>query len=138
MQAARKYDYESATVRPQRPAFASEGKASTAVGKHKRISYGHKSTMFRAVFLTAILLIATIGFTAYGVQIKYSINETNTEIASVQSQIDNLNLEISQQMSPSTIEAKALEIGMVRPTRNQQVYLEGTGAPNVAIAKAND
>ena len=136
MQAARKYDYETtkAKFQSQNQAFSSPKKAS---GKHKRISHGHKSTMFRAVFLTAVLVLVMLGITAYEVQIRYAINETNSEIAAVQSQIDNLNLEISQQMSPSAIEEKALEIGMMRPTGNQQVYLEGTGAPNVAIANAN-
>ena len=135
MQAARKYDYETVTIKPQNQAFSSHKKAPR---KHKRISYGHKSTMFRAVFLSAILLLVMLCITAYEVQIRYAINETNSEISAIQSEIDNLNLEISQQMSPSTIEAKALEIGMIRPSGNQQVYLEGTGAPNVAIANAND
>lgn len=135
MQAARKYDYETAPIKPQNQTFPSPKKTPS---KRKRISHGHKSIMFRAVFLSAGLLLVMLCITAYKVQIRYAINETNNEISALQSQIDNLNLEISQQVSPSTIEAKALEIGMIRPTGNQQVYLEGTGASDVEIANAND
>ena len=134
MQAARNYSYQTA-MNPQQ--HVGEVSVKRAPAKYKRISPNHKSTMFRVVFLCAILLIVMIGLTAYGVQIKYAINQVNDEIDAIQSQIDTLNLEISQQMSPATIESRATEMGMVRPNRSQQVYLEGNAAPNVAIANAN-
>ena len=134
MQAARDYSYETA-MNPQQ--YGGVVSVKRVPAGYKRISPNHRSAMFRVVFLCAILLIVMIGLTAYGVQIKYAINQVNDEITAIQSQIDTLNLEISQQMSPAMIESKATEMGMIRPSRNQQVYLEGNAAPNVAIANAN-
>lgn len=132
MQAMKKYHHYNIKMPYQVNAVKRE------LALERRISPIHKSIMVRALFLIAALLIVMIGFMAYGVQVKYAINETEDEIATLQSQIDALNLEINEVASPTIIESKAKELGMVYPSADQRRYLNSADGSDVAFADAGE
>ena len=129
MQAVKSYHKHHNLIRSS----AAAGRAGAA---EKRISPLHRTFLLRTIVMIAILLIVMIGFMAYSVQIRYNINETNNQIAQLQSRIDELNLQINEVATPAMIESRAKELGMVYPSMDQRRYLN-TGNEGVAYAEAS-
>ena len=71
----------------------------------RRIRNRNRRIMFRSLFLAGIVLVVGLAFLAYGSQINYRINETEANIAKIQNEIDNLNVEIAANSSPEIIES---------------------------------
>ena len=96
-------------------------------------------TQDRGLFLAGIVLVVGLAFLAYGSQINYRINETEANIAKIQNEIENLNVEIAANSSPEIIEKKAMEeLGMEYPNASQYVYLDRTSKSDVQTAKKDD
>ena len=137
MQTAEKFDYynsESVNDKKEEKQGIKKGDAKEKV---RRFRY-QKRLMFRALFMAAIVMVVGIGFTAYGTSIKYQINETNLAIEKLQTEIDDLNLQVTANTAPEVIEQKAIsELGMEYPTASQYVYIN-SGTGGVYTADANN
>ena len=133
MQTARQYNYSE-----NNSEYINKNKAENlkVVKNKERLFRSQKKLMFKALFMSAVILVVGIGFIAYGTSIKYQINETNEAIADLQTEINDLNLQVTANMSPGAIETKAInELGMEYPTASQYVYINsGTGTVYTADA----
>lgn len=133
MQTARQYNYSE-----NNSEYINKNKAENlkVVKNKERLFRSQKKLMFKALFMSAVILVVGIGFIAYGTSIKYQINETNAAIADLQTEINDLNLQVTANMSPGAIETKAInELGMEYPTASQYVYINsGTGTVYTADA----
>lgn len=85
---------------------------------------------FRLLLLTAlagVLCIALILTTAYAASVKYHINTMIKENEVIQGEIENLNVKIESASNIQIVEAKAaIELGMIYPTPEQLVYIDGS------------
>lgn len=134
MQTARQYNYGE--VNSEYTSRSSSEKLKVVKNK-ERLFRSQKTLMFKALFMVAVLLVVGIGFIAYGTSIKYQINETNAAIAELQTEINDLNLQVTASMSPGAIETKAInELGMEYPTASQYVYIN-SGSGTVYTADAD-
>lgn len=85
---------------------------------------------FRMLMLTVfagILCVGLILSTAYSASVKYHINTLIKENAVIQGEIENLNVKIESASNIQIVEAKAtIELGMVYPTAEQLVFIDGS------------
>ena len=128
MQTARRFDHGADNDR-----YGVKNKKSEkfrVVKNNEALFKSQKKLMFKA-------LLVGVSFTAYGTSVKYQINETNAAIAELQTEIDDLNLQVTTNMSPEVIESKAVaELGMEYPSSSQYVYINsGTGTVYTASAE---
>lgn len=135
MQTARKYDYNSNNDR--NGVNNKKSDKFKIVKNNEPLFRSQKMLMFKALIMAGILLLVGVSFTAYGTSIKYQINETNVAIAELQTEIDDLNLQVTTNMSPEVIESKAVaDLGMEYPSSSQYVYINsGTGTVYTASAE---
>ena len=74
-----------------------------------------------------ILCVGLILSTAYSASVKYHINTLIKENAVIQGEIENLNVKIESASNIQIVEAKAtIELGMVYPTAEQLVFIDGS------------
>ena len=105
----------------------------------RRIRNKNRKIMFRSLFLFGIVLVVGLAFLAYSSQINYRINETEQNIAKLENEIENLNLEIAANSSPEIIEKKAIEeLGMEYPNASQYIYLDRVTREDVQTARTDD
>lgn len=84
-----------------------------------------RNLIFFTFLLIGAIAIGLICSVAYSESIKHDINKAHSEIASIQEEIDNLNLKIEEGKNIGTIEKKALrDLGMVYPTADQFKYVD--------------
>ena len=85
---------------------------------------------FRLLILTVLIGLLCIGViltTAYAASVKYHINTMIKENEVIQGEIENLNVKIESASNIQIVESKAAtELGMVYPTPEQLVYINGT------------
>jgi len=85
---------------------------------------------FRLVLLTVFIGVLCIGLilsTAYAASVKYHINSMIEENEVIQGEIENLNVKIESASNIQIVEAKAItELGMVYPSAEQLVFIDGT------------
>lgn len=79
---------------------------------------------FFLLVLCGFIFIGLIGVNAFSSKLQYDINTLNRQILSVERTVQNLEVEIQTATSISTVEAKALAMGMVYPTFQEMVYLD--------------
>lgn len=134
MQTARRLDH---SIEDSYGVYNKKTEKLKVVRNNEVLFKNQKKLMFKALFMAAILLVVGVSFTAYGTSIKYQINETNTAMAKLQTEIDDLNLQVTTNMSPEVIESKAVaELGMEYPSASQYVYINsGTGTVYTANAE---
>lgn len=90
------------------------------------ISAKDKSRLILLTIFIGLLCVGLILTTAYAAKIKYNINTIIKENAVIQGEIENLNVKIESGTNIQIIEARAAtELGMVYPTSDKLVYLEG-------------
>ena len=80
---------------------------------------------FVLLVLCGFLFIGLIGVNAFSSKLQYDINTLNRQILSVERAVQNLEVEIQTATSIATVEAKAMALGMVYPTFQEMVYLDG-------------
>jgi cell division protein FtsL len=89
------------------------------------------------VVVLGFIMVGIIFISAYCASLTSEINKANKEIAALQEDIDYLKLEIESGLNIATIEEKALkELGMIYPTADQFVYVEGIKPDNNDMAQA--
>jgi hypothetical protein len=84
---------------------------------------------FRLLLLTAFIGALCIGLiltTAYAASVKYHINTMIKENAVLQGEIENLNVKIESASNIQIVETKATQLGMVYPTPEQLIYIDGS------------
>ncbi|MDD3170143.1 MAG: hypothetical protein PHC91_11860 [Eubacteriales bacterium] len=85
---------------------------------------------FRLVLLTVLIGVLCLGLilsTAYAASVKYHINTMIKENAVIQGEIENLNVKIESASNIQIVEARATtELGMLYPTAEQLVFIDGT------------
>lgn len=84
----------------------------------------------RGVIVTILLamcvtLLFFVGLDAHTSKVQYDINQINKQIAQREKEIANLEVKIKSATNITTIEQKALELGMIYPTFDQIVYVQG-------------
>ena len=87
---------------------------------------------FKLLLLTAFIGVLCIGViltTAYAASVKYHINSMIKENAVIQGEIENLNVKIESASNIQIVEEKATQLGMVYPSAEQLVFIDGTQAP---------
>lgn len=77
------------------------------------------------LLLICVTLLFFVGLDAYSSKIQYDINQINKEIETTEKEIANLEVKIKSATNISTIERKALELGMIYPSFDQIVYIQG-------------
>lgn len=88
------------------------------------------------VIVLGLIMLGIIFISAYCASIKNEINKVNKEIVALQEEIDYLKLEIESGSNIATIEQRALdELGMIYPTADQFVYVEGIKADSGDMAQ---
>lgn len=89
------------------------------------------------VVVLGLIMLGVIFISAYCASIKSEINHVNKEIAVLQEDIDYLKLEIESGSNIATIEDRALkDLGMIYPTADQFVYIEGIKSKDNDLAQA--
>ena len=111
-------------------AYQEEMSVSAIASKDRRLA-------ILTVVVLGIIMLGIIFISAYCASIKSEINKVNKEIAVLQEDIDYLKLEIESGSNIATIEDKALkDLGMIYPTADQFVYIEGIKPKDNDLAQA--
>lgn len=84
-----------------------------------------RTQAFFLLVLCGFVFIGLIGVNAFSSKMQYDINTLNRQILSVERTVQNLEVEIQTATSIATVEAKAMTMGMVYPTFQEMVYLDG-------------
>lgn len=87
-------------------------------------SIKQRAQYFVLFIMGGLVFIGLIGLNAFASNLQYDINTLNKEILSVQRVVQNLEVDIKTATNISTVEAKALSIGMVYPTFDEMIYLD--------------
>jgi len=89
------------------------------------------------VIVIGLIFVGIISISAYCASITNDINKASKEIAVIQEDIDYLKMEIEKNSNIAYIEKKALkDLGMIYPTAEQFVYVEGIKASDDDLAQA--
>lgn len=87
------------------------------------------------LLISCAVLLFFVGLNAHTSKLKYDINQLNKQIAEAEKQITNLEVQIKSASNITTIERKALAMGMVYPDVDQIVYIQGdAGIEGFALA----
>ena len=79
---------------------------------------------FVLIIVCGFIFIGLIGLNAFSSKLQYDINMLNKEILSVERVVQNLEVDIKTATNITTVEARAVSIGMVYPTFEEMVYLD--------------
>ncbi|NCB41194.1 MAG: hypothetical protein EOM59_01035 [Clostridia bacterium] len=90
----------------------------------KAIGIKQRVQSFVLVILCGFIFIGLIGLNAFSSKLQYDINTLNKEILSVERVVQNLEVDIKTATNITTVESKALSIGMVYPTFEEMIYLD--------------
>lgn len=102
---------------PRKNVVKKKQTAVTASDKRKLLSF---------IIMIGILGVIILSIHAYCSIIKHDINKINSETAAIQTEIENIQVNIEKARNINTIEQKALnELGMIYPTSDQFVYITG-------------
>jgi len=92
--------------------------------KSKPIGVKQRVQSFVLLILCGFIFIGLIGLNAFSSKLQYDINTLNKEILSVKRVVQNLEVDIKTATNITTVESKALSIGMVYPTFEEMIYLD--------------
>lgn len=88
------------------------------------LSVKQRIQSFVLLIACGFIFIGLIGLNAFSSKLQYDINMLNKEILSVQRVVQNLEVDIKTATNITTVEAKAVSIGMVYPTFEEMIYLD--------------
>ena len=77
--------------------------------------FKNKVKIIIIMILTAVVCISYVGLNAYSSKLQYEINKINSEIQMTSYKAANLEVKIQSATSISTLEDKALEMGLIYP-----------------------
>lgn len=104
---------------------------------NRAITVKEKTAILMLTALVGLLCIGLILTTAYAAKVKYNINSLSNENAIITGEIEALNVEKQTGTNLQTIERRAsMELGMIYPSSNQFVFLNGSAKPNNNFAMA--
>ena len=103
-----------------------EKKTEEAKVKPPSVSVKHRVQSFVLLIVCEFIFIGLIGLNAFSSKLQYDINMLNKEILSVQREVQNLEVDIKTATNITTVEAKAVSIGMVYPTFEEMIYLDSS------------
>ena len=85
-----------------------------------------KCRMILLTIFVGILCVGLILTTAYAASVKFHVNSIIKENRVIQGEIENLTVQLESANNIQIIETKAtVELGMVYPSMDQRVYLDG-------------
>lgn len=118
--------YTTEYIRFDAEPFPIRGKA-VAEAQVKPVPLGARQRVqaFFLLVLCGFVFIGLIGVNAFSSKLQYDINTLNRQILSVERTVQNLEVEIQTATNIATVEAKAMALGMVYPTFQEMVYLDG-------------
>jgi len=76
------------------------------------------------MLLTAMVCIAYVGFNAYSSKLQYEINKINSEIQMTEYKLANLEVKIESATNVDSLEARALEMGLIHPGFDRIITLK--------------
>jgi cell division protein FtsL len=77
--------------------------------------FKNKVKIIIIMILTAVVCISYVGLNAYSSKLQYEINKINSEIQMTSYKVANLEVKIQSATNISTLEDKALEMGLIYP-----------------------
>ena len=105
-----------------------EKKSEEPKAKPATLGTRQRIQSFVFVIICGFIFIGLIALNAFSSKLQYDINMLNKEILSVERVVQNLEVDIKTATNITTVEARAISIGMVYPTFEEMVYLDsGTG-----------
>jgi len=104
-------------------AYASRPQSST-------VTMQDRVKLISLLLLAGILCISIIISTAYVASVRFEINTINSQSATLQGEIENLNVRIKNATNIKTIEEKAAnELGMIYPQVERFVFIQSNEKP---------
>ena len=96
-----------------------------------------KLHILELLFLVGLLCVGMVITTAYGAKAQYNINQIKAECASLQGEIQNLDVAIKSAASIESVEVKAVgELGMVYPSSSDIAYVDCGGQETEKLSLA--
>ncbi|WP_027398730.1 hypothetical protein [Anaerovorax odorimutans] len=131
MLAEKNYEYQR--VRRPYSVDAVERKRQVKSSKKKSnsiITSKDKIAILMFTLFVGIICVGLILCTAYAAKVKYNINNLTNKNEVIAGEIETLNVEIQSASNIKTIEEKAISrIGMIHPTQDQLVFMDGNKKP---------
>lgn len=91
-----------------------------------------KTKVILILIAVTVLAIGLIGLTAYSTSLQYDINAINNRIQDSQWTARNLEVEIKSANTLTSLQEKALDMGLVYPSFDETVYLK-TGTQTAQV-----
>ena len=101
-----------------------ETKTEEPVSRPASLDVKQRIQSFVLIIVCGFIFIGLIGLNAFSSKLQYDINMLNKEILSVERVVQNLEVDIKTATNITTVEARAVSIGMVYPTFSEMVYLD--------------
>lgn len=101
-----------------------ETKTEEPVSRSASVDVKQRIQSFVLIIVCGFIFIGLIGLNAFSSKLQYDINMLNKEILSVERVVQNLEVDIKTATNITTVEARAVSIGMVYPTFSEMVYLD--------------
>ncbi len=95
---------------------------TNAEKRRKKIS---RSGLIVMLLVTCMAFLFFVGLDAHTSKVQYDINQINKQISEAEKQITKLEVEIKSATNITTVEQKALGLGMVYPDIDQIIYIQG-------------
>ena len=103
--------------------------------KEKKIRFLERSGLIATLIVICAVFLLFVGIDAYTSKIQYDINQLNKEISNVEKDITKLEVQIKSASNITTIEQKALDMGMIYPDVAQIIHINnGSNIESFALA----
>lgn len=83
-----------------------------------------KTKIILILIVVTVLAIGLIGLTAYSTSLQYDINSINSRITDSQWTARNLEVEIKSANTLTSLQERALDMGLVYPSFDEIIYLK--------------
>ncbi len=105
------------------------------IKREKKLRRAERGGLMAVMLLICAVFLLFVGLNAQSSKLKYDINQLNKQISEVEKGITNLEVQIKSASNITSIEKKALAMGMIYPDVDQIVYIQGdSGIEGFALA----
>ena len=95
------------------------------INAEKRITRIGRGGLVALLLIICMAFLFFVGIDAYTSKVQYDINQINKQISEAEKRVTKLEVEIKSATNITTIEKKALDLGMIYPDFDQIVYVQG-------------
>lgn len=97
----------------------------TEISAEKRRKKISRSGLVVLLLATCMAFLFFVGLDAHTSKVQYDINQINKQISEAEKEITKLEVEIKSATNITTVERKALDLGMIYPDIEQIIYIQG-------------